>query len=282
MILTSFMLFGTNVIYSSDKVIILKSTSYNTRKENDEVESLFRYDLRVHQTLKVTDWNPAKVNRNQSLYKGKHLTSEELQLHTVAIGCAITSVRSTFKQKTLDLMISKVVMFRRLLPTFCITASVEYFYHFYIAYDYNDEFFKHEINRNLFMEGFILIVNRKCVPRAINVGIHLVECNHHGKPAWAQNDAMMEAYLDNMEFYYRINDDTSMHSEQWTEQYIRFLQLYDPPYVGVVGPNHKGGKQTILTYDFVHRTHIDIFGYYYPQLFTGERFFLLLCINETL
>jgi len=36
----------------------------------------------------------------------------------------------------------------------------------------------------------------------------------------------------------------------------------------VVGPLHKGGNEDILTYDFVHRSHIDIFGYYYPRIFT--------------
>ena len=43
---------------------------------------------------------------------------------------------------------------------------------------------------------------------------------------------------------------------------------FSPPNVGVVGPLHKGGNEGILTFDFVHRTHIDIFGYYYPRVFT--------------
>jgi len=45
------------------------------------------------------------------------------------------------------------------------------------------------------------------------------------------------------------------------------LFSYNPPLVGVVGPNHSGGKLEILTYDFVHRTHVDIFGFYYPHVF---------------
>jgi len=43
---------------------------------------------------------------------------------------------------------------------------------------------------------------------------------------------------------------------------------FSPPNIGVVGPLHQGGNEDILTYDFVHRTHIDIFGYYYPRVFT--------------
>lgn len=46
------------------------------------------------------------------------------------------------------------------------------------------------------------------------------------------------------------------------------VQGFNPPNVGVVGPLHKGGNEEILTYDFVHRSHIDVFGYYYPRVFT--------------
>ena len=41
-----------------------------------------------------------------------------------------------------------------------------------------------------------------------------------------------------------------------------------PSNVGIVEPNHKGGSILILTYDIVHRTPIDIQGYYYPRVFT--------------
>ena len=47
------------------------------------------------------------------------------------------------------------------------------------------------------------------------------------------------------------------------------MEGYDPARVGVVGPNQTGDGDTgILTYEFVHRTHVDIFGFHYPHLFT--------------
>jgi hypothetical protein len=57
---------------------------------------------------------------------------------------------------------------------------------------------------------------------------------------------------------------------QWTESLLDFIvsSRYDPPLVGVVGPRHSGGNIGILTYDFVHRTHIEIFGFYYPRVFS--------------
>jgi len=79
---------------------------------------------------------------------------------------------------------------------------------------------------------------------------------------------MLEAYLDHVDYMYRINDDTRMLTGGWTEKFISTLEGYDPPRVGVVGPKHSGGNVGILTYDFVHRTHVDLFGFYYPRIFT--------------
>ena len=59
-----------------------------------------------------------------------------------------------------------------------------------------------------------------------------------------------------------------MESRQWTERFLTRLKEMDPPHLGVVGPRHTGGNTNILTYDFVHRTHVDILGYYYPNCFT--------------
>ena len=98
--------------------------------------------------------------------------------------------------------------------------------------------------------------------------MELVHCNHNGKPAWAQNDAMMEAYIDGMDYSYRINDDTILGTPGWTEKFINILESMNPPNVGVVGPTHSGGKLDILTYDFTSKIHVDIFGYHYPKLFT--------------
>ncbi len=91
---------------------------------------------------------------------------------------------------------------------------------------------------------------------------------YSGHPAWAQNDAMMEAYMDNMAYYYRVNDDTVLESTGWTEKLIEQLLRFHPPNVGVAGPWFRDGNIAILTHDFVHRTHVDIFGFYYPRVFT--------------
>jgi len=164
---------------------------------------------------------------------------------------------------------SKFQLFYTFFPTFCKTASTGYDYRFYFAYDVSDPVFTNPGLLSAFQKTFANKMKQLCVePRNIKCSIHMVQCSHTGKPTWAQNDAMMEAYLDHVDYYYRVNDDTRMTTGGWVEAFIAVLNRYNPPRVGVVGPNHSGGNMAILTYDFVHRTHVDIFGFYYPRLFT--------------
>ena len=100
----------------------------------------------------------------------------------------------------------------------------------------------------------------------------MVHCDHNDKPAWAQNDGMMEAYIDGMEYGYRLNDDTKLASPGWTEKFINVLLTSNPPNVGVVGPGHINNmgqiiRDDILTFDFTSSVHIDIFGFHYPKAF---------------
>ena len=111
----------------------------------------------------------------------------------------------------------------------------------------------------------------------------MLKCSHNGKPAWAQNDAMVEAYIDGMDYGYRINDDTLLLTPGWTEKFIASLMSLDIPNIGVVGPNHKGGNAEILTYDFTHKTHIEV-PYSMPlitlrELLTRIRKFMFLYIG---
>ncbi|KAK2144348.1 hypothetical protein LSH36_766g03157 [Paralvinella palmiformis] len=186
-------------------------------------------------------------------------------VNSIAIGLALTTRKQGLM--TADNLQSELPFFKGLLSSFCFTGSAGYDYHFYVSHDHNDPFFETELSHQVFRMAFYSVVVKSC-PKVFNVSLHLVECNHTGRPAWAQNDAMMAAYMDNMEYYYRLNDDTILETSGWTEKFIEELDRFQPPRVGVVGPWFKEGNYNILTHDFVHRTHIDIFGYYYPRVFT--------------
>jgi hypothetical protein len=76
------------------------------------------------------------------------------------------------------------------------------------------------------------------------------------------------AYEMGATYFYRVNDDTEFRG-RWPKLYVRALLSLTPPY-GVVGPSSLGSADAILTHDFVHRTHMEIFrNNYYPVELTG-------------
>lgn len=85
------------------------------------------------------------------------------------------------------------------------------------------------------------------------------------KPGPAFNFVLRAAYEDGADYLCRVNDDTEFVTP-WASQSIDLLLSFQPPNVGVVGPICNEGNTKILTHDFVHRTHLDIFDFYYPPV----------------
>jgi hypothetical protein len=64
-----------------------------------------------------------------------------------------------------------------------------------------------------------------------------------------------------------VNDDTVLVSRGWTASFIHALRanaIY--PNLGVTGPVDTNNDR-ILTHAFAHRTHVDIFGAFFPAAF---------------
>jgi hypothetical protein len=91
--------------------------------------------------------------------------------------------------------------------------------------------------------------------------------NELRKPGPIMNFLSREAYNDKCDFIYRINDDTELLTP-WTSAFVNALRGFKPPLRGVVGPTCNEGQVSILTHDFVHRSHLDIFPTHYPPELT--------------
>ena len=161
---------------------------------------------------------------------------------TVAVGGAITSRRLN-ASLTADDVVASLPLFRDLLPSFCRTATPTsaFAYRFYFAHDVDDEIFETSSRRGAaigwsFRRAFDAEVRRLC-PRSVNVGrVRVVRSASRGLPARAQNDAMMAAYVDGVDYFYRLNDDTVLTSADWTTELIGSLRSHFITDLGVVGP----------------------------------------------
>ena len=96
-----------------------------------------------------------------------------------------------------------VPFFDKFLPSFCSTISTGYSYHFYIGYDHNDTILSSARGERTFREMFANITRSRKCSKCQHCMLNLVRLPYSGAPAWAQNDAAMQAYLDNMPYLYR-------------------------------------------------------------------------------
>jgi hypothetical protein len=147
-----------------------------------------------------------------------------------------------------------VPFFKELFQSFEKTKEAAYTYTFFIGYDDDDEFYKQYGTKS----------NNK-----IRI-FELTGCKNSPAKAW--NKLAMLAYNDSETYYdyfFQIGDDVRIETRGWTTQFITNLQSHSN--IGVVGPcymkNYIGrvsaGNPPVIENAFVHRTHLDIFGFFF-------------------
>ena len=65
-----------------------------------------------------------------------------------------------------------------------------------------------------------------------------------------------------------VNDDSQLPTRpDWADAFVADLRGRHPiPNLGVTGPHCSQGRcDRVLTHDFTHKTHVAIFGHYYPR-----------------
>ena len=77
------------------------------------------------------------------------------------------------------------------------------------------------------------------------------------------------AYRDGCDYFIRVTDDAFFNSVGWASIGINRLLKFKPPNMGVVGPTFDYGNFAILAFDMTHRTHYNLFQYYYPPEFVS-------------
>lgn len=123
-------------------------------------------------------------------------------------------------------------------------------YTIYLGYDRDDPFY----TRNIVQTGF----NSMGIPI---VFVPLDVERGHVTKMW--NILAKMAYDDGADYFYQCGDDILFDTPGWVEASIQALRERNN--VGMTGPRNKGGNTRILTQSFVHRTHLDIFGHYFPE-----------------
>ena len=133
-------------------------------------------------------------------------------------------------------------------------------YRILIGYDTDDRLFNNQTLLNTLYEWASLHIP------SIALDTYSISNPRH-KPGPAMNFLSKQAHSTGCTYLYRINDDTEFKTP-WTSAFVSTLASFSPPNIGVVGPTCHEGNTAIMTHDFVHRSHIDIFGTHYPPELT--------------
>ena len=151
-----------------------------------------------------------------------------------------------------------------LLPSLVRTAERGFEYWVYGVHDDDDIFWENKANTATLRTWFTANVQDPLSKKGITVKMAILRFNNPvHKPGPAFNFMLAAAVADGAEYLYRVNDDTEF-IDQFSTVSVETLQAFSPPNFGVVGPICKQGNEKILTHDFVHRQHLEIFGMYYP------------------
>ena len=204
------------------RVHVMMSSCYAVFQNVNQSGHRPHYSPRPH----CVQGKPRLPDRNMSNF---HLSDIFSQYpgKTVAMGTAIT----TSGIPSAKGMIKSSSYFKHLLPSFCKTASPGYFCIWYKEFDFNDPILSTPAGREVFSKNFNLITTKEC-KGDFKVALQFVMCNYSGKPAWAQNDALMTGYNDGKEYRYMTNDDTIMLTNNWTDSFVEHLANFNPSSVG--------------------------------------------------
>ena len=148
------------------------------------------------------------------------------------------------------------------------TLEVGFEYRVYVGFDAGDLFYDDDARRGEIARWFEKHVQKPAGKRGITARFATLKfLNVLRKPGPIFNFLTAAAFADGSDFVYRINDDTEFRTP-FAAALTTALKNFEPPYLGVVGPTCADGNKKILTHDFVHRTHRQIFQTYYPVVLT--------------
>lgn len=194
---------------------------------------------------------------------------------TVVAICVSTTTHNLLQSELTPLQ--KLPLFSTVLPSLLGTlppVTDGYDFWLYVGFDGGDAFFEQpgrqaevrnwlrsHLEKPLKQEGVLL---QTALLRFPNNALH--------KPGPTFNFLAGAAFEDGADYVYRISDDTKLVGNAWVAQAVKTLQSFSPRDVGVVGPlsgQSRDDGPGILANDMVHRSHLSVFGFYYPPLLTG-------------
>jgi hypothetical protein len=179
----------------------------------------------------------------------------------------IAIMAATTSRKIKNPSPSRLSLFIFLLPSLMRSVDCGFRYVYVLGYDAGDPYYDTVDGMRTSMDWFTEHVQNVMESYGISLTMKTVRVNNTlKKPGPVFIEMARAAYNMGAEYLYRINDDSEME-ENWPNIFVKAIDSL-PSKIGVVGPTCLEGNKNILTHDFVHRVHMEIFemNYYPPEL----------------
>jgi hypothetical protein len=165
------------------------------------------------------------------------------------MNCVAILVPSTSKHRIWKILNDSYLF--KMLQSFYVTCyPPKHIYKIFIGIDSDDLFYSSE-NCSNFISAFP------------DIQMNFITCNQkpgHVTAIW--NILAEKAIEEGFEYLYACGDDIEWCQPGWVEQCIKILQLHNN--IGMTGVRCIENN-SILTQCFIHKTHLDIFGFLYPS-----------------
>ena len=255
--------FNLDVYHTKTALINLHNfnhKSHFTQNSTDEIEVKPDYKILKDYCLKnrIINEDNNKMSRRLRRIRKDKITRPETKLlkyypddkFSIGFIIPVTSNKRNYQE------VKDTDFFRILFPSFLKTVSSDtrYSYSFYLGYDDDDQFYLNHLEE--MNQHFDNVSDGK-----YKLEMHPMS-GLKGKVGQIWTNLALIASKD-CDYLYQSGDDIEYLTPGWEDIFISELRKKDN--IGVVGPYDTNRNiDTLLTQSFVHVTHLQIFGYYYP------------------
>ena len=146
--------------------------------------------------------------------------------------------------------IKESYLYNLTMKTFLLTQDSEHEYVFYIGIDRGDKIYDTQKDE---------LLRFKAVFKNVDIQFMYMDCKKgHLTRMW--NLLFKRAYDEGCDYFYQCGDDIKFHTKGWINDCISTLIQHK---VGITGPVNN--NYMILTQVFVSRSHMEIFGSFFPE-----------------
>jgi dTDP-4-dehydrorhamnose reductase len=148
----------------------------------------------------------------------------------------------------------KDALLYKMINSFKDTTTSDFEYKFFIGYDFDDAFYTKKETILFFKD------------QGVNIDFTELTCEKgHVTKMW--NILAKKAYTEGFDYMYACGDDIIFNKIGWLNISVETLLKNNK--IGLTGPMATNGNPNILTQCFVHRTHFEIFKFFYPEEITN-------------